>query len=84
MSLYAKFLYYKVVSVEPLSKRVKVTLRTSSAVGAPNSNNDAPSNLTVRDVKSGIFKQVEPYSLFIIVDHTNLVRNRSLLVVFTW
>ncbi|KAJ8544824.1 hypothetical protein K7X08_017407 [Anisodus acutangulus] len=63
----------KVVSVEPLSKRVEVTLRTSSAVGAPKSDKDALSNLTVGDVISGRVKRVEPYGLFITVDHTNLV-----------
>ncbi|KAK4359674.1 hypothetical protein RND71_021903 [Anisodus tanguticus] len=63
----------KVVSVEPLSKRVEVTLRTSSAVGAPKSDRDALSNLTVGDAIYGRVKQVEPYGLFITVDHTNLV-----------
>lgn len=75
MFSYTKFLYYRVVSVEPLSKRVEITLRTSSAVGAPKSDKDALSNLTVGDVISGRIKRVEPYGLFITVDHTNLVCN---------
>ncbi|MCD7455828.1 hypothetical protein HAX54_029751 [Datura stramonium] len=68
-----KLVIGKVVSVEPLSKRVEVTLRTSSPVGAPKSGEDALSNLTVGDVISGRVKRVEPYGLFITVDHTNLV-----------
>ncbi|KAM3246622.1 rRNA biogeneis protein RRP5 [Capsicum annuum] len=68
-----KLVMGKVVSVEPLSKRVEVTLRTSSSVGAPSSDYDALSNLTVGNVISGRVKRVEPYGLFITVDHTNLV-----------
>ncbi|XP_010317858.1 rRNA biogenesis protein RRP5 [Solanum lycopersicum] len=68
-----KLVIGRVVSVEPLSKRVEITLRTSSAVGAPKSDKDALSNLTVGDVISGRIKRVEPYGLFITVDHTNLV-----------
>ncbi|KAL3341525.1 hypothetical protein AABB24_025863 [Solanum stoloniferum] len=68
-----KLVIGRVVSVEPLSKRVEITLRTSSAVGAPKSDKDALSNLTVGDVISGRVKRVEPYGLFITVDHTNLV-----------
>ncbi|KAM3248493.1 hypothetical protein P3L10_010262 [Capsicum annuum] len=68
-----KLVMGKVVSMEPLSKRVEVTLRTSSAVGAPSSDYDALSDLTVGNVISGRVKRVEPYGLFITVDHTNLV-----------
>lgn len=68
-----KLVIGRVVSVEPLSKRVEITLRTSSAVGAPKSDKDALSNLTVGDVISGRVKRVEPYGLFITVDHANLV-----------
>ncbi|XP_060194089.1 rRNA biogenesis protein RRP5 isoform X2 [Lycium barbarum] len=68
-----KLVIGKVVSVEPLSKRVEVTLRTSNAVGASKSDKDALNNLTVGDVISGRVKRVEPYGLFITVDHTNMV-----------
>ncbi|XP_016442839.2 rRNA biogenesis protein RRP5 [Nicotiana tabacum] len=68
-----KLVVGKVVSVELLSKRVEVTLRTSSAVGASKSDKDALSNLTVGDVISGRVKRVEPYGLFILVDNTNMV-----------
>lgn len=61
--------------MEPLSKRVEVTLRTSSAGGASKSDKDALSNFTVGDVISGRVKRVEPYGLFIIVDQTNMVCN---------
>lgn len=83
MLSYTKFLYCRVVSVEPLSKRVEVTLRTSSAGSASKSDKDALSNLTVGDVISGRVKRVEPYGLFILVDNTNMVCNWSLPAVMT-
>lgn len=69
--------------MEPLSKRVEVTLRTSSAGSASKSDKDALSNLTVGDVITGRVKRVEPYGLFILVDHTNMVCNWSLPAVMT-
>ena len=62
----------RVVSVEPLSKRIEVTLRT---LGASKSKSEI-SNLTslhVGDVISGTVKRVESYGLFISIDNTNLV-----------
>ncbi|XP_057768681.1 rRNA biogenesis protein RRP5 isoform X2 [Salvia miltiorrhiza] len=63
----------KVLSVEPLSKRVEVTLRTSSAVCVPKSNSDHLNQITVGDIIHGKVKRVESYGLFISIDQTNVV-----------
>ncbi|RAL51772.1 hypothetical protein DM860_010490 [Cuscuta australis] len=63
----------KVVSVEPLSGRVEVTLKTSRSVASQKSDIDAFSNITVGTIILGRIKRVEPYGLFISIDHSNLV-----------
>ncbi|KAK9266592.1 hypothetical protein L1049_021657 [Liquidambar formosana] len=63
----------RVLSVEPLSKRVKVTLKTSNASSAPKSELNDLSNLRIGDFISGRIKRIEPYGLFITIDHTNMV-----------
>ncbi|CAH9109012.1 unnamed protein product [Cuscuta europaea] len=63
----------KVVSVESLSKRVEVTLKTSSSITPQKSDMDALSKFVAGTIISGRIKRIEPYGLFISVDHTNLV-----------
>ncbi|KAF3441966.1 hypothetical protein FNV43_RR15882 [Rhamnella rubrinervis] len=62
----------RVLSVEPLSKRVEVTLKTLNE-NAPKSEIENLSSLHVGDVISGRIKRVESYGLFITIDNTKLV-----------
>ncbi|KAJ8754493.1 hypothetical protein K2173_005654 [Erythroxylum novogranatense] len=66
-----KLVMGKVLSVEPLSKRVEVTLKssTSSKVKSESSMD----TLHVGDIINGRIKRVEPYGLFIAIDDTNMV-----------
>lgn len=59
--------------MEPLSKRVEVTLRTSSAVGVPKSNSNHLDQIMVGDIIHGKVKRVESYGLFVSIDQTNVV-----------
>lgn len=59
--------------MEPLSKRVEVTLRTSSAASAPKSNSNNLNQIMVGDIIHGKVKRVESYGLFISIDQTNVV-----------
>ncbi|XP_042480100.1 rRNA biogenesis protein RRP5 isoform X1 [Macadamia integrifolia] len=63
----------KVLSVEPLSKRVEVTLKSATSSGASKSGLVDLSSLHVGDVISGRIRRVETYGLFIIIDNTNVV-----------
>ncbi|PON46626.1 Polyribonucleotide nucleotidyltransferase [Parasponia andersonii] len=63
----------RILSVEPLSKRVEVTLKTLGASSAPKSETSNLSSLHVGDIISGRIKRVESYGLFIAIDNTNLV-----------
>ncbi|KAL3534003.1 hypothetical protein ACH5RR_007524, partial [Cinchona calisaya] len=63
----------KVISVEPLSKRVEVTLKTSNSLSVAKSDINALNSLTVGDVISGRIKRIESYGLFVSIDDTNLV-----------
>ncbi|KAF8403960.1 hypothetical protein HHK36_012067 [Tetracentron sinense] len=63
----------KVLSVEPLSKRVEVTLKTSTASSRRKSEVADLSSLHIGDIISGMIKRVESYGLFITIDHTNIV-----------
>ncbi|KAH6781199.1 RIBOSOMAL RNA PROCESSING 5 [Perilla frutescens var. hirtella] len=68
-----KIVIGKVLSVEPLSKRVEVTLRTSSAVSVPKSSTNHLNQIMVGDIIRGKIKRVESYGLFISIDETNIV-----------
>lgn len=68
-----KLLIGRVLSVEPLSKRVEVTLKTSSASGAPKSEINDLRTLHIGDIISGRIKRIESYGLFITIDNSNLV-----------
>ncbi|KAF4369032.1 hypothetical protein F8388_013361 [Cannabis sativa] len=63
----------RILSVEPLSKRVEVTLKTMGASSGPKSDITNLSSLHVGDIISGRIKRVEKYGLFISIDNTNLV-----------
>ncbi|CAL5321627.1 unnamed protein product [Camellia sinensis] len=66
-----KLVVGKVASVEPLSKRVEVTLRTSNASKTQKSDINGLNSLHVGDIVSGQIKRIESYGLFITIDHTN-------------
>ncbi|KAL8459787.1 hypothetical protein ACS0TY_031636 [Phlomoides rotata] len=68
-----KLVIGKVLSVEPLSKRVEVTLRTSSANGAPKSETNHLNQIIAGDLVHGKIKRIESYGLFISIDNTNVV-----------
>ncbi|KAF7804182.1 rRNA biogenesis protein RRP5 [Senna tora] len=63
----------RVLSVEPLSNRVEVTLKKSNGTSRTKSEITDLSNLHVGDVISGRVKRVESYGLFIAIDNTNVV-----------
>uniref|UniRef100_A0A5B7AEH9 rRNA biogenesis protein RRP5 n=1 Tax=Davidia involucrata TaxID=16924 RepID=A0A5B7AEH9_DAVIN len=68
-----KLVIGKVVSAEPLSKRIEVTLKTSRASSTPKSDINDLNSLRVGDIISGRIKRVEVYGLFVTIDHTNKV-----------
>lgn len=80
---FTEALHFRVVSVEPLSMRIEVTLRTTSTTKAPKSDISNFDSLHVGDIISGRIKRVESYGLFITIDHTNIVSNCILLIVTT-
>ncbi|XP_014514109.1 rRNA biogenesis protein RRP5 [Vigna radiata var. radiata] len=63
----------RVISVEPLSKRVEVTLRTSTVTNTSKSEIVDFSKFHVGDIISGRIKRVESFGLFIAIDNTNMV-----------
>ncbi|XP_057982836.1 rRNA biogenesis protein RRP5 [Malania oleifera] len=67
-----KLVVGRVLSVEPLSKRVEVTLKSNASNASKSELNDL-SSLHVGDTISGMIRRVESYGLFIRIDHTNLV-----------
>ncbi|KAH9737712.1 rRNA biogenesis protein RRP5 [Citrus sinensis] len=71
----------RVLSVEPLSKRVEVTLKTSDSRTASQSEINNLSNLHVGDIVIGQIKRVESYGLFITIENTNLMDGANVLLV---
>ncbi|XP_027934865.1 rRNA biogenesis protein RRP5 isoform X2 [Vigna unguiculata] len=63
----------RVISVEPLSKRVEVSLRTSTGPKTSKSEIVDFSKFHVGDIISGRIKRVESFGLFIAIDNTNMV-----------
>ncbi|KAL6534583.1 hypothetical protein OROGR_013258 [Orobanche gracilis] len=61
----------RVLSVEPLSKRVEVALKTSIVI--TKSDSISLSHINVGDIIHGKIRRVESYGLFISIDHTNVV-----------
>lgn len=68
--------------MEPLSKRVEVTLKTLNSSNATKSEMNDLSSLHVGDVVHGRVKRVETYGLFITIDRTTLVRTKLQCTVF--
>ncbi|OMO51868.1 hypothetical protein CCACVL1_29542 [Corchorus capsularis] len=68
-----KLVVGRVLAVEPLSKRVEVTLKQSNSKGASKSEVNDFSSLHVGDIVSGRIRRVESYGVFIALDHTNMV-----------
>lgn len=60
--------------MEPLSKRIEVTLKTVNAGGQPKSESYDLEKFHVGDMISGRIKRVEPYGLFIAIDQTGMVK----------
>lgn len=65
---------FRVLNVEPLSKRIEVTLKTVNAGGQQKSESYDLKKFHVGDIISGRIKRVEPYGLFISIDQTSLVK----------
>ncbi|CDY69691.1 BnaCnng64810D, partial [Brassica napus] len=63
----------RVLNVEPLSKRVEVTLKKGNAGGPPKSEPYDLKQFHVGDIISGRIKRVEAYGLFIEIDQTGMV-----------
>lgn len=63
----------RVSSVEPLSKRVEVTLKSLGASSLPQSARNNLDSLHVGDIISGRVKRIESYGLFITIDNINVV-----------
>ncbi|KAM7262095.1 hypothetical protein ACFE04_021172 [Oxalis oulophora] len=63
----------RVLSVEPLSNRVEITLKSTNSNGAAKSEINDFSRLIVGDIVSGIIKRVESFGLFVTIENTNTV-----------
>lgn len=70
--------------MEPLSKRVEVTLKSLSASSESQSGSNNLDSLHVGDIISGRVKRVESYGLFITIDKTNMVNDDSHQVHFLY
>ncbi|XP_010934562.1 rRNA biogenesis protein RRP5 isoform X2 [Elaeis guineensis] len=68
-----KLVHGRVLSVDPASKRVEVTLKTEMKTEVAKSDASVFCNLHVGDVISGQIRRIEPYGLFIAIDNTNVV-----------
>ncbi|XP_061360719.1 rRNA biogenesis protein RRP5 isoform X2 [Gastrolobium bilobum] len=68
-----KLVIGRVISVEPLSNRVEVTLKTSTVSSTSKSEIIDLSKFHVGDVITGTIKRVESFGLFIAIDNTNMV-----------
>ncbi|XP_038881067.1 rRNA biogenesis protein RRP5 isoform X2 [Benincasa hispida] len=63
----------RILSVEPLSKRVEVTLKSVTESGALRESNDDLRSFSAGDMISGRIKRVESFGLFISIDNTDVV-----------
>lgn len=76
---FTEAIHFRVISVEPLSMRIEVTLRTTSTPKASNNGVANLSSLRVGDIISGNIRRVVAYGLFISIDQTNIVSNNLLI-----
>lgn len=63
--------------MEPLSKRVEVTLKSLSASSLSQSAKNNLDSLQVGDIISGRVKRLESYGIFITIDNTNVVKDEN-------
>ncbi|CAK9319362.1 unnamed protein product [Citrullus colocynthis] len=63
----------RILSFEPLSKRVEVTLKSVTEGGALRENNNDLRSFSAGDMISGRIKRVESFGLFISIDNTDVV-----------
>ncbi|KAI3794742.1 hypothetical protein L1987_37379 [Smallanthus sonchifolius] len=63
----------RVISLEPLSKRIEVSLRKTSGSKEPKADVGDFSSLHVGDIVSGRVKRIESFGLFITIDQTKSV-----------
>ncbi|XP_010557958.1 PREDICTED: rRNA biogenesis protein RRP5 isoform X2 [Tarenaya hassleriana] len=63
----------RVLTVEPLTKRIEVSLKSANAGRARKSEVYDFTKFSIGDRISGRIKRVEPYGLFIVLDQTNMV-----------
>ncbi|CAN0879206.1 rRNA biogenesis protein RRP5 [Linum grandiflorum] len=68
-----KLVVGRVLSVEPLSKRIEVTLRTTNPSKDSKSQGKDLSHLRVGRIVSGSIRRVEPYGLFVTLSNSNMV-----------
>ncbi|XP_051148647.1 rRNA biogenesis protein RRP5 [Andrographis paniculata] len=68
-----KLVIGRVLSVEPLSKRVEVSLKTSSAASGQQLDPFLLNQITLGDTIAGRVKRIESFGLFISIDNTNVV-----------
>ena len=59
--------------MEPLSKRIEVSLRKTSGTKGQKSDEASFNSLDVGEIISGRVKRIEPYGLFIAIDQSKLV-----------
>lgn len=71
----------RVLAIEPLSKRVEVTLRTSNMSAVPKSDSNSFNSIVVGEIISGKIKRVESFGLFIYIDRTNVVSTENVEIV---
>ncbi|KAL4021140.1 hypothetical protein IC575_019931 [Cucumis melo] len=63
----------RILSVEPLSKRVEVTLKSVTETGGLRESNNDLRSFSAGDIISGRIKRVESFGLFISIDNTDVV-----------
>ncbi|WOL03965.1 rRNA biogenesis protein RRP5 [Canna indica] len=68
-----KLVHAKVLSVEPLSKRIEVTLRSGSMPDKVKSTTGSFLDLHVGNIVTGHIRRIESFGLFVTIDKSNMV-----------
>ncbi|GJX89752.1 rRNA biogenesis protein RRP5 [Tanacetum coccineum] len=68
-----KFVNGRVLSLEPLSKRIKVSLRKTSGMKESNYDVSNFDSLSAGEIISGRVKRIESFGLFITIDQSKMV-----------